>query len=481
MEIESMFRDNGKYDLGHRLGRGTYGEVYSMIEKDSDDPLPFVVKVCDLDRDGTCGFSVLREIVPLAILGPRYPRLFPRIVATNKFDKRIHIIMERYDSDALAFIEKNSLFRDPGAVVSMACCMAIQGLRALRVLHHCGIAHRDVKTSNFLIKLAHPPAMHRFQGFQNKRMSSQSNFPTMEQTMLEKLGLSEIVLADFSLAKKLRVLNSREVMTPGYCAPETPEGMHGTTSSYGCKVDVYSLGCTLFEVLTGGKFLPEGPDPIRMLKLHLKNQYKSIGTNMSILVGLIEDMLHPNPSCRPSTDSLLSTYTKALFKNGFFGMGEELSTRHRLTTVQLSENIDLSKLKQICERALDLLHHIDSDLRNESISLFKYFIMRYGQKTETNFFTEELKDTSPDLWICVCYFLVWSYYVGDGRSCKAISLEYSSKRHNSDASRKNNNFVKFAVCEHLFDYDTFIKAYWVVIRMTSFRILFDNRQFIFHE
>jgi serine/threonine protein kinase len=302
---------------------------------------------------------------------------------------------------------------------------------------------------------------------------------SLEDTMREKLGLTEIVLADFSLAKKLRVLNSREVMTPGYCAPETPEGLHGTTSSYGCKVDVYSLGCTLYEVLTGGKFLPEGPDPIKMLKQHMKNQYKTIGTNMSILIGLIEDMLHPNPSSRPSTDSLLQTYTKALFRSGFSGMGEELSTKHRLTTVQISDKVHLSKLNQICDETVDLLKHVDSDLRNETISLLKYFVMRYNMKTNSDFFQEELKDTSVSLWICVCYFLVWSYYVGDGRACKAISIDSTSRREKQ--SSRPTKFVKFAVGEHLFDYDTFIQAYWLVVRLTSFKILFDNRHFIFHD
>lgn len=469
-ELSVMFRDQDKYDLGTRLGKGTYGEVYSMVEKGGNNPLPYVVKICDLQEDGTCGFAVLREIVPLAILGPKYPKLFPRIVATNKFDSRMYIIMDRYDCDLLAHIEKGSLFRDITTIVSLASCLAIQGLRSLRVLHHCGIAHRDVKTSNFLIRRSSPPALHIYQRSKNQT----SNATTLEATMDERLGISDLVLADFSLAKKLRVVNSREVMTPGYCAPETPEGMQGTTTSYNCKVDIYALGCTLYEVLTGGKFLPEGPDPIGTLTKYLRQNYKTLNTMMKTLVGLIDDMLHPDPTERPSADSLLNEYTRLLFRSGFHGMNEELCMRHKLPIASLELN---STTSDFLSSAQHFLKGVDSDMRNETLSLLKYFVSRYNEKTLTNFFVEELRDTDPTLWVAVCYFLIWSYYVGDGRGCKAIALQPPSsnrERRNTGPHNIKKKYQHFAVGEKLFAYETFIKAYWIVIRMTSFRILFQN-------
>lgn len=469
-ELTVMFREQDKYDLGIRLGKGTYGEVYSMVEKGGNNPLPYVVKICDLQEDGTCGFAVLREIVPLAILGPKYPKLFPRIVATNKFDSRMYIIMDRYDCDLLAHIEKGSLFRDLSTIISLTSCLAIQGLRSLRVLHHCGIAHRDVKTSNFLIRRSSPPALHIYQRSKNQT----SNASTLESTLDERLGISDLVLADFSLAKKLRVVNSREVMTPGYCAPETPEGMQGTTTSYNCKVDIYSLGCTLYEVLTGGKFLPEGPDPIQRLEKYLRQNYKTINTMMKNLIGLIDDMLHPDPIERPSADSLLTSYTRLLFRSGFNGMNDELKVRHKLPIASLEIH---SKSLQFLEIAQQFLKGVDFDMKNETLSLLKYFVSRYNEKTGTNFFDEELRDTEPTLWVAVCYFLVWSYYVGDGRGCKAISLQVASSNREKKYQgphRENKKYHHFAVAEKLFNYETFIKAYWIVIRMTSFRILFQT-------
>jgi len=110
-------------------------------------------------------------------------------------------------------------------------CVMHQVLEALVYLHSKGIMHRDIKGSNILLN--------------NK---------------------GDVKLADFGLARKLdRRPNpqyTNRVITLWYRAPELLLG----SRNYSTQVDMWSMGCFFFELLTFKPLFP-GDKEARMLEL----------------------------------------------------------------------------------------------------------------------------------------------------------------------------------------------------------------------
>ena len=101
--------------------------------------------------------------------------------------------------------------------------IAEQALSALAQLHSHGVIHRDVKLSNLL-----------------------RNAET--QIKLADLGLVKVLAGDDSASSHRPVVGS-----PGYMSPEQLRGEELTPAS-----DLYSLGVTLFELLTGSSPFGDG-------------------------------------------------------------------------------------------------------------------------------------------------------------------------------------------------------------------------------
>jgi WD40 repeat protein/serine/threonine protein kinase len=112
--------------------------------------------------------------------------------------------------------------------------------RAVAFAHRHGIVHRDLKPANVLLEA--PEA---------RPASTEPAGPVVAAAELARLGLVPKI-TDFGLAKRLGdTLGTRtgELMgTPGYMSPEQLAGRAGAS---GPGVDIYALGCILYEALTG--------------------------------------------------------------------------------------------------------------------------------------------------------------------------------------------------------------------------------------
>jgi serine/threonine-protein kinase len=118
-------------------------------------------------------------------------------------------------------------------------------------VHAAGIIHGDVKPANIVIE--------------------------------EDTGRP--VLVDFGLAGQGADVNEFGGGTPSYASPEQAGlGPHGATVS--TRSDVYALGCTVFEMLTG--HLPfEVKDPLEMLRCHAK--LASLTRTVAVAEGDVRD------------------------------------------------------------------------------------------------------------------------------------------------------------------------------------------------
>jgi len=141
---------------------------------------------------------------------------------------------------------------------------------ALEAAHARGVVHRDLKPSNLLLVGG-----------------------TVEQVKVLDFGIARWMEATRPLTRTGMVLG-----TPGYMAPEQARGERDV----GPQADVFSLGCVLFECLTGrpafrgahlmallAKLLLEAPPPVRDLRPEVPEA----------LSALIERMLAKDPALRP--------------------------------------------------------------------------------------------------------------------------------------------------------------------------------------
>ncbi len=129
--------------------------------------------------------------------------------------------------------------------VALACEAARQAATALQYAHERGLLHCDVKPSNLL--LAHPPRPH---------------WDSDAVTDLADGRPLCVKLLDMGLARRTDDGASDDLDgTPDYLAPERggPDPIDGRS-------DLYSLGCTLYHLLTGQPPFPGGDASAKVLR-----------------------------------------------------------------------------------------------------------------------------------------------------------------------------------------------------------------------
>ncbi len=197
----------GRYDLLRKLGEGGMGKVYLA----RDLKLDRVVAIKGLGRSDPDDLERFSREARLAA-GLRHPNLVEvfDIVA----DGPNHFISMRYvDGRPLSELCTERTRPLPALVEALA-----QAAEGLEHAHAAGIVHRDVKPANILVD-----------------------------------ATDRASLTDFGLARRLdgatRVTKSGVVLgTPAYMAPEQAQGDPRRVDA---RSDVYGLGASLYEVLTG--------------------------------------------------------------------------------------------------------------------------------------------------------------------------------------------------------------------------------------
>lgn len=222
-----------EYELQDVLGVGTVGTIYSAIHRQSGQRVAIKKLHASLGNDPLIRARFKREMSILQRLN--HPNIVSYEGGGSDGDV-LYYIMEVVDGGTVKEILESS-GRLPWPVVAG---LGVQISSALQWAHNHGIIHRDLKPGNL--------------------------FLTRDGDM--KLG-------DFGIARDLtRSDLTAEGFTVGTHAYMSPEQITGDTSISG-KADLYSLGCCLFEMLTGRKpFL--GENYALLFDQHLKQDPPSV-------------------------------------------------------------------------------------------------------------------------------------------------------------------------------------------------------------
>ncbi len=219
-----------RYRIERVLGSGGMGTVY--LAHSPDLPRLDALKVLSSAYSTNPEFRArfLREADVAAALA------HPNIVAIHRRgeteDGQLWIAMQFVDgTDADAALQAGTM------TAQRAVHIVAEVAKALDYAHRSNIVHRDVKPANFL--LAGPSG-------------------AGEQVLLGDFGIAR-GLEDIGLTTTGSVL-----ATMAYAAPELLAG-----GTFDGRADIYSLGCSLFRLLTGATPYPSSNGPAAVMMAHL--------------------------------------------------------------------------------------------------------------------------------------------------------------------------------------------------------------------
>jgi hypothetical protein len=265
----------GRYRLSGLLGEGGMASVHVGHDSVLDRPVAVKTLHSELGRESSFRERFRREAQAVARLN------HTNIVSVfdsgeDAIDGRSipYIVMELVDGDPLRTVLDRDVAEHGAMPTAKALRICADVLAALGASHEMGLVHRDIKPGN---------------------------------VMLTRRGVVKVM--DFGIARALQsgvtsmTQTGMVVGTPQYLSPEQALGRGVDERS-----DLYSVGCMLFELLTGR--LPfDGDSPLAVAYQHVQSEPpvpSTINHSLSPAVdALIARALRKNPADRfPSADAM---------------------------------------------------------------------------------------------------------------------------------------------------------------------------------
>jgi serine/threonine protein kinase len=270
---QAGFKLSGRYALDALLGRGGMGEVWRGVDEHLDRPV---------------AVKVLREHLADPELAGRFRReariagrlQHPGITVVHDVGSdngQLFIVMELLHGRDLAAM----LAEAPGGLaIDTVVSLTIQAAEALQAAHAMHVVHRDLKPANLFV-----------------------------------LDSGQLKICDFGIAwavdSTTRLTAAGQAIgTPAYMSPEQCQGQQVDARS-----DLYSLGCVLYELLTGRPPFAGG-HPLAIMAHHLNTRPAAPRTiRLDIppeLDHLVLDLLAKDPASRPADASHVIAALQAL-------------------------------------------------------------------------------------------------------------------------------------------------------------------------
>jgi tRNA A-37 threonylcarbamoyl transferase component Bud32 len=229
-ELDLTGKNLGNYKIVSKLGQGGMATVYKAHELSLNRVVALKVLASQLSEDKAYIKRFQREAQAAAQLN--HPNIV-QIYAIGEEQGVHYFAMEYIKGKSLANIKEEEGVMKPEDAVPIIRQVA----EALAEAHKVGLVHRDIKPSNIMIDAAGRPKVTDF-------------------------GIAYVSYANTKLTRDGSIIG-----TPEYLSPEQCEGKTVDQRS-----DIYSLGVTLYELLSG-KTPYEADTPVSMLMKIVKGEF----------------------------------------------------------------------------------------------------------------------------------------------------------------------------------------------------------------
>jgi serine/threonine-protein kinase len=242
----------GPYRILDRLGEGGVSRVFKAWHREGQFPVALKVIHPEMLHNDEAVGRFQREMQAMARL--RHPNV------VRAFDVNLSGTTQYFAMEYIEGIDLAKLVQLNGPLpVPEACEYVRQAALGLQHIHECGLVHRDIKPANLLV--------------------------TLNEGTLKILDLGLARLRPPSGQDPGRSLTRDGIMigTPDYLAPEQARDPR----SVDIRADIYSLGCTLYFLLTGQPPFPGGS----LLEKLVKHQNKAPARSDLLRPG-VKEKLH---------------------------------------------------------------------------------------------------------------------------------------------------------------------------------------------
>jgi len=329
-----------RFTLQKKVGKGAYGVVFKAIDKKTRETVAlkklFGAFVDEVDSQRT-----FREVMLLQELNghENIIRLLNVIKAENNLD--LYLIFDYMEADLFNVIRANILQDIHKKFI------IYQILKALKFIHSADIIHRDLKPSNIFIN-----------------------------------SDCHIKLGDFGLARtvehnpRIGGMVTEYVATRWYRAPE----MILAAQKYGKPIDMWSVGCILYEMIVGAPLLP-GKSTKDMIKMIFgvtgfpdRKEYNEV-KNECLLQIDYDSLLQEKIKKKRNLFKMVSGYTSDKVEIDLLSKLLEFNPKKRLTAEEALEHPYVANFHNI-EEEITCDHKIEIPLDDNN----KFSKEEYRQK-----------------------------------------------------------------------------------------------------
>lgn len=276
MTLPSGFLFGGRFDIDRMVASGGMGVIYRARDCQSGQWIALKLLIHEETSGGPEAERFIREAQLLAQL--RHPSIVGYVSHGQTAEGQLYLATEWLDGEDLS---KRLSNRGLTLTESIACMRSVAA--GLQAAHERGIVHRDVKPGNLFLR----------------------------DCRAERTAILDFGIARPELLAQTLTATGMAIGTPNYMAPEQARGERNV----GPAADIFSMGCVLFQCLTGR--LPFFADqPLAVLTKILSENAPSVRSFRpeisEALDDLLKRMLAKDPRQRPQNGGELRDALDAL-------------------------------------------------------------------------------------------------------------------------------------------------------------------------